>query len=1053
MMRRIVRNISVVALLLFAGGYCAEALPANAEPFRLVSQTPTSWTYDYTPSPLLPQTIIIDGLPHHLYGGNETAENAGQPLLPIEVLTLGVPFEGTVTAELTDVSYADEQGVLVAPSPTYTRTEEGEALPSYTKIADVYAQDRFFPSAVLGIEEPYTVRHARLTTIRLSPIQYNPTTRVLRRLSRATLVVRLRTVPLLKAAPGLQVTRDPHFEAQYRSMMVNYTDAMEWRYRDASTAKTDSSGNWFTPGASYIRLPIAHDGWYRITLSDLSALGVAPPALDTSTVKLFFKGQQVPLQIDPDRSLHFYGMRKHGDSTYLDYYTDTSAYWLAWQNPGAGIRYQQVPNLTLAPVDTQFASRHLVHCEENKDYYEGTGDAEVTLNGLAPGEGWAWEYFYPNTTANFDCTLDNVWTAGDSTATIRVRLFSTTRYYNTPDHIARFWINDSLLGEKSFQGRTQGLFLVSFPSRWLKEGANSLRIQSIPTASSPNQFYLDWFEIEYVRSHVAVNGHAVCSLSPRAGEPEARISVRGFPSPAIRVLDLTTGRAIQTVTVTADGGGTYRAVFDDTLTVARRYLVVADTSAMQVTNASRKTFAGLRQHGTGADYIIITHGLFRQAANTLAAHRQARNGVRAVVVDVQDIYDEFNYGHLSSECIKDFLRHTYTTWPAPAPAYVLMFGDACWDFRRNMASSVMTNYVPAYGVPAGDNWYVCFDSTRPFLPSIQIGRLPVQNPAQAAAVADKVIGYDSYTLADWNKNFLFISGGTTPTEKITFDGQSNALIQDIVLPAPIGGTPFRVYKTTANTIDGENKQLLRSLVKDGLVFMNFLGHSGGRIWGVDIGTPADLENTTGMLPFVTSVSCNVAAFAEPSSNVLSEDFVLADHRGAVGMWASSSVGYANIGASLVRNFLENVRNDTARVLGKITTGALIKLWQTRGSDYVTLASVNLNPLLGDPLTALAIPRKPDLAITPQDLALTLQTPTPMDTAVHVRMVAHNYGLVPSDSVALSMTDASASGVDSVVQVPAYTADSSPRHCSDTMARNIGTRFASAACHSGSGADD
>ena len=61
---------------------------------------------------------------------------------------------------------------------------------------------------------------------------------------------------------------------------------------------------------------------------------------------------------------------------------------------------------------------------------------------------------------------------------------------------------------------------------------------------------------------------------------------------------------------------------------------------------------------------------------------------------------------------------------------------------------------------------------------------------------------------------------------------------------------------------------------------------------MDIGSPNDLQNTNGRVPFVSSVSCNVGAFSEPTSNVLSEDFVLADNRGAVAVWASASLAYA-----------------------------------------------------------------------------------------------------------------------------------------------------------------
>ncbi|HTR98699.1 MAG TPA: C25 family cysteine peptidase, partial [Bacteroidota bacterium] len=197
---------------------------------------------------------------------------------------------------------------------------------------------------------------------------------------------------------------------------------------------------------------------------------------------------------------------------------------------------------------------------------------------------------------------------------------------------------------------------------------------------------------------------------------------------------------------------------------------------------------------------------------------------------------------------------------------------------------------------------------------------------------------------------------------------------------------------------------LQAIVNTGVAFINFLGHSGGRVWGVDIGSPDDLQNTTGRLPFVSSVSCNVGAFSEPSSNVLSEDFILADNRGAIGVWSSASLAYASVGSSLVNNFFGDLTADSMRDFGALTTLARVQLWQRSGADYITLAAVNLTPLLGDPLSRLALPLLPDLAAHPADLYLNSRAPTPADTMLSLTALIHNYGLVPADSVMVLLTD-------------------------------------------------
>ena len=92
----------------------------------------------------------------------------------------------------------------------------------------------------------------------------------------------------------------------------------------------------------------------------------------------------------------------------------------------------------------------------------------------------------------------------------------------------------------------------------------------------------------------------------------------------------------------------------------------------------------------------------------------ANDALRAILVDVEDIYDEFNFGILNPRAIKDFLHYTYLYWQTPAPAFVILFGDASWDYKKILGGD-KTNFVPSYGNPVSDNWFVCFDDIIMFL--------------------------------------------------------------------------------------------------------------------------------------------------------------------------------------------------------------------------------------------------------------------------------------------------------------------------------------------------
>lgn len=987
----------------------------NGDAFRLVSRLPDGWVIEYTPGAQPFTHVEINGKMHLLFDGmarlDASFDHTGLPKLPVEVVTLGIPADAFVQAELLDPEYELIAKQLVAPYPTYHFSEETEPVAEYRKDASAYGQNRFFPSLNHVADPPGRFRDQRIASIRISPYQYNPATETLRRIVRAKLHIRLMRSDgggSMVLPPPSAVRPDPHFEELYRSTLFNYDEAKGWRVDVGAESfhrmVPDPTRDWFETGKNYYKIPVTEDAWYKVTKAQLVAAGANPSLIDIPTLKIFYRGVQIPVVVRPDTSVEFYGRRNYGDSTYTDFFTDTSAYWLTWGGV-AGLRFTPSFVDSTGIITNLSSSLTMRHFEENNDYYQGTTTNDIINIHTIPGEGWAWgeppDWFFPTATREYAFVVDEVAAGPVLQAGIRVRLVSTTLNYTTPNHRARFWVNDSLVGEVTFPGRTSVVFNATIPQSWLRSGTNQLRIQSILTLASPNQFYLDWFEVDYERRLRAGDNQLAVVAGQASQLTRTTFTASGFTNSQIEAFDLSTMRQITSAHITQDEDG-YSIAFRDTLAVPRSYIVVGGGGARPVSSVTQKMFTDIRVNASGADYVVITHKNFLTAAQQLATHRQTVNGVRTKVILVDDIYDEFNYGIMNATKLKPFVKYAFDNWPQPKPAYLLLFGDASWDYHRFLSTSINTNFVPSYGVPVSDNWFVTFNPDTVSLPSMLVGRIPVATPAQAQSVVQKIVGYDSYTLAEWNKNFLFITGGNNLSEQSQFNAYSEGMISLIVAP-PIGGTPFRVYKTTLGVIDGEHKGRLKQLVRDGLVFMNFIGHSGGRIWGVDIGPPSELENTNGKLPFLASVSCNVGGFADPESHVLAEDFVLADNRGSIAAWASSTLGYPSYGRDLGRDFLQGVR-DSGRTFGLLTTNAKIKMLRTYGADYIANATVQTNNLLGDPLSRFALPLKPDLAIRQQDIIPSNPTPTVNDTLVMVKVKMFNYGLVTPDSVDVAVTD-------------------------------------------------
>jgi len=940
-------------------------------------------------------------------------EEQGKPFLPTEGILLGVPPRAKVSLEILNSAYDLIPDQLIAPAPTLRLDEERNAHEEFLLDNAAYSRDGWYPSAVTELAEVAQLRHQRVAKVLVYPYQYNPATRQLKKLTSLTLNLRFTYQGEESEQQTIRpVGSDPHFEEVYRSLLANYEDARKWRATiqslEPNGSLADSLRDWFDPARPYLKLHIAKDGLYKLEQADFVSAGVDPNSVNPRTLKLYHRGTQVPIHVEGEFDgklnegdyLEFYGERNYGKGQFFDRYTDTSAYWLTWGG-AEGIR-MSLENTDSTGVPSSFFSR-TIHFEQDLNYYYGYSELEIIQPEDVRGEGWFWNEFFPGTTNTYPFTLTGIQSAAQASASLRVRLNGMSQHYTTPDHIARITLNGTVLGQVDFDFNYDTVYTATLPVSVLREGNNTLTIQSIGTQAPVNKFYLDWFEVSYPSQFQASSNQLTFLSEPSSGSTPARYTVSNFLSGSIDVYNLSDGKKFIGGVVLPQPEGKFTITFRDTGSTAKRYVLVAQSEKLKPARIERKQFRDIRVNPSGADYVIIVHSQFKAAAERLAAYRSSQLQLRTTVVDVQDIYDEFNYGIFSPEAIKRFLRYAYENWRRPAPTFVLLFGDASWDFKFLRSSTVKKNFVPAYGNPPTDNWYVALDSGT-VVPSMLIGRIPVENSLQADQIVEKLMQYDRTPLGEWVKRFLFITGGNTDSEKLSFNNQAESFISNHVVSSPVAGIPFRVYKQTEAIIDGENKQLIQDIISEGTLFLNFIGHSGGRIWGVDAGDPNALRNTNGQFVFISSVSCNVAAFADPVQNVLTEDWLLANQRAAIGAWAGSSLGYIDIGRTLTDSFLRSMARDTVRNMGKLTTIARIDLWKISPTSPRIIAGVGLHPLLGDPTAALALPTMPELEVGEPNVAFDPAVPAEVDSVVRIRATIRNFGLVPRDSVQVRLAD-------------------------------------------------
>lgn len=328
-----------------------------------------------------------------------------------------------------------------------------------------------------------------------------------------------------------------------------------------------------------------------------------------------------------------------------------------------------------------------------------------------------------------------------------------------------------------------------------------------------------------------------------------------------------------------------------------------------------------RDRDVGAEYLVVAHGSLVDAVRPLAEFHRSR-GLSTVIADVQDLYDEFGHGEPGAEPVRRFVRWAHERWPAPAPRFLLLVGDASWDpysaegddaryadwtfqrwEKRRFAKNSSTSYddigsrqlVPTFGVAtsqgpaASDNPYADLDDDG--LPELAVGRFPVVEPAEVEAIVAKTIGYfrseESGTGGD---QILWVTN-----EQHSFQRFSDELAAEM---AELGYENRKIYPSPEEADNALHQEALTREIGDGPVLVHFFGHGGRYIWRTG---PPDLKKnhdlftlehldalpTGSRLPVVLSMTCYSAPFDHPTADSIGEKFLRVPDRGAVAVFAAS----------------------------------------------------------------------------------------------------------------------------------------------------------------------
>jgi hypothetical protein len=223
-----------------------------------------------------------------------------------------------------------------------------------------------------------------------------------------------------------------------------------------------------------------------------------------------------------------------------------------------------------------------------------------------------------------------------------------------------------------------------------------------------------------------------------------------------------------------------------------------------------------------SDYLVVTHPLFRRAAERIAGQKRSE-GLRPSVVDTTAVYDRFSGGVVEPRAIQAVIRAAAAA--SGRLRYVLLVGDDSFD-PLDHAGRGVPSFLPSlfardsgWGLVPSENRYADLDDDG--RPDVAIGRLPVRTPAEAEAVADKIAA-QAASMQALGETHLAVADNSTETDAPFREDARRAL-----LLLPDGSS---VQWADLAQGGGAARAALLAAWENGVMGTHYFGHGGLTEW-------------------------------------------------------------------------------------------------------------------------------------------------------------------------------------------------------------------------------